>query len=68
MAIRSNAVQSEDETRSLVCTMSMELEVGDLVRVPDRLQFDAERLRAYLQGRLQGFACQRGGLIVRQFK
>lgn len=39
-----------------------------LISVPDRLRFDAEDLRRYLQDKLPGFVCQRGGLAVRQFR
>ena len=40
----------------------------ELIAVPERHRFDAERLREYLQAELGGFSCARGGLQVQQFK
>ena len=40
----------------------------DVVPVPQRLKFDGERLRAYLEKKLPGFACKPHQLEVRKFK
>lgn len=40
----------------------------DIVPVPERLQFDSERLRQYLEAKLAGFSCQPGQLQVKKFK
>ena len=39
----------------------------ELVDVPKRLQFDAEKLRRYLQRYLDGFSCAEGKLKVKKF-
>ena len=55
---------ADDSDWSLCVCGKMEL---NLKEVPERLRFDEEGLRRYLERRLPGFHCQPGQLAVRQF-
>lgn len=50
------------------CKQVCDLLTMDVVPVPQRLQFDSERLRCHLEKKLVGFSCEPGQLQVQKFK